>query len=594
MDEKSRGYNPLVISICLVAAIIAVYWPVYKYNFVKYDDNIYITGNTHIKSGFNWQSIRWAFVSGHAANWHPLTWISHILDYQLFKGWAGGGHLVNVGFHILNTLLLFYILMRMTRAMWPSAFVAAVFALHPLHIESVAWISERKDLLSTFFGLLTILAYVNYVENKKLKWYLAAIVLFVLGLMSKPMLVTLPFVLLLLDYWPLERKFSRQLLIEKIPFLIFSLASCAVTFFVQRHGGAIIAGEFLGLKARVYNGIVSYITYIAKMIWPDGLAVLYPHPGDEISIIKVALSVLLLVLISIFFIYTARRHKFFVVGWLWYIGTLVPVIGLVQVSVQAMADRYTYMTLTGLFIIIAWSAKEFVPPQRYKMLILPVAAVLIILAAAAHAQLRYWENSITLFEHTLAVTKDNYHILNNYVDCLMDAGRLDDAVKQSNLILKRKPGFGETQCNLGCALLEAGRTQEAIEHLKLAIEYKPALSQAHYNLAFALTEQKKYDLAIVSCRDALKIKPDYVEVYLCLAIIYNEMGKYDQVVESCNKAIEYEPNNIKAHYYLAAALTALGKTDESIKIYRSALQIEPNNPDFRRLLEKALKKQSVN
>jgi protein O-mannosyl-transferase len=628
-EEKTSYRSSFLICLFLITAIVAVYWPVYKCDFVKYDDEFYVTGNTIVKSGFNWQSIRWAFTSGYANNWHPVTWISHIIDYQLFKDWAGGHHLVNVGFHILNTLLLFYIFVRMTGSVWPSAFVAAAFALHPLHVGTVAWIAERKDVLSTFFWLLTMWSYVRYVEKPKRGRYLITLMLFILGLMSKPMLVTLPFVLLLLDYWPLERKISYKLLIEKIPFFICSFASCVITFLVQQKSGAVIHIETLGPEIRVYNAVVSYLAYIAKMFWPSRLAVFYPFPVGGIPAAKIIICALLLMLLSIGFIYLGRGRRFFAFGWLWYLGTLVPVIGFVQVGAQAMADRYTYMTLTGLFVIIAWSAKEFIPKWRYRNFTLTILTVAVFAALAlnSHWQLKYWKNSITNYEHTLAVTENNYIILNYYAANLAELNRLDEAIERFNESLKIAPDYanahyglgrvlvrlGKTQqaiehfrwalkyrpdliqtyCNFAVNLLETGKIQEAIEHLKLVIECKPDLSQAHYNLAFAFVQQKKYDEAIASCRDALKIKPDYVDVYLCLAIIYNDTDKFEQSAESCNKVLDYEPNNIKAHYYLAVALTALGRTDETIKICRSALSIEPNNPDFRRFLEEALKKQSV-
>ncbi|MDD5010982.1 MAG: glycosyltransferase family 39 protein, partial [Phycisphaerae bacterium] len=360
MSKKPDKNYVFLLSICLAAAVIAVYWPVYNHDFVKYDDDKYVTDNINVLTGLSRENIHWAFTTDYASNWHPLTWMSHMFDRKFFGNWAGGHHLINVLFHISNTLILFYVLKRMTKSLWPSAFVAALFALHPLHVESVAWIAERKDVLSTFFGLLTIWAYVRYVEKPQLKWYLIILILFILGLMSKPMLVTLPFVLLLLDYWPLERKFSKVLIIEKLPFFLCSFVSSIVTFIVQRKGGAMSGIELYGPAIRINNAVVSYIMYIAKMFWPSRLAVLYPHPGSSLPTDKVIICAVLLLLITVGAIYFGRRYKFLAVGWLWYIGSLVPVIGLVQVGSQAMADRYTYMTLTGLFIIIAWGAKEVI------------------------------------------------------------------------------------------------------------------------------------------------------------------------------------------------------------------------------------------
>ncbi|MDD5133998.1 MAG: tetratricopeptide repeat protein [Phycisphaerae bacterium] len=549
----------------------------YSYDFVKYDDNTYITDNVNIQSGFNWESFGWAFTSGYASNWHPVTWLSHIADYQLFKDWAGGYHLVNVLFHILNTVILFYVLAQMTGAVWPSAFVAAAFALHPLHIESVAWVAERKDVLSTFFLLLTIWAYTNYVKNLKVKWYLAAFAMFAMGLMSKPMLVTVPFVLLLLDYWPLQRKISYRLAIEKIPFFICSIGSCIVTFLVQQKGGAMVIIESFGPATRINNAVVSYIIYIVKMIWPVRLAVLYPHPGSSLSAVKIIICASLLVLISIYFIYIARRHKFFAVGWLWYLGMLVPVIGLVQVGAQAMADRYTYMTLTGLFIIIAWSAKEFVPRRRYGILVLSAAAILISSAVTAGSQLRYWKNSLTLFEHTLGVTENNYFILSNQAAYLNETGRFDEAIGLFNKLLKIRPNSAETHNNLGNALAHIGKIQQAIEHYNLAIKYKPELSEAYRNLANTLKNNGRLEEAVSYYEQALKIKPNNIETYLALAATFNELNRFDQSMEYCYKILAIDRDNVFARGYLGLGLAANGKIDEAIKEIRFVLNARPDD-----------------
>ncbi len=636
MPEKPHGYSSSLISICLVAVIIVVYLPVHSYDFVRYDDNIYITDNINVQSGLNWKSFHWAFTAaGYASNWHPLTWLSHILDRELFGDWAGGHHIVNVLFHILNTLLLFSIFGKMTKALWPSAFVAAAFALHPLHVESVAWIAERKDVLSTFFWFLTMWAYVQYVAVPATakrtptagvgakRYYLLAIVFFVLGLMSKPMLVTLPFVLLLLDYWPLERKFSKTLIIEKIPFFLCSFASSIITFIVQKKGGALSDFELYGPAIRIGNAIVSYIMYIVKMFWPSRLAVLYPYPGSSLPAVKVIICATLLLLITAGVIYFGRRYKFLAVGWLWYVGTLVPVIGLVQVGSQAMADRYTYMTLTGLFIIIGWGAKEII---HNKNIILMWLAVIVLLASAitARQQLRYWKNSLTLFEHTLQVTGDNFYTLVNYATYLSELDRLDQAVKYFNEALKIKPNSAEVHNNLGSALLKIGRTQQGIEHFKLAIKYKPDLSQAYCNLADALKNQGRYKEAVSYYQQAIKIEPDYVGAWLNLAIAFNEMKDFDRSIEYFNKVLEIDRNNVFARGHLGLMLAAMGKTDEAlreirfvlsvrpddvemylnlgillerkgkiagaIKAYRTAVQINPNDANARRLLEAALKK----
>jgi tetratricopeptide (TPR) repeat protein len=642
MGEKSHRYHPLLISICLAAAIIAIYWPVYKYDFVKYDDGDYVTANTNIQSGLNSRSLGWAFTTNFASNWHPITWLSLMLDYQLFKGWAGGYHLVNVLFHIVNTILLFYVLMRMTGAVWPSAFVAAAFALHPLHVESVAWISERKDVLSTFFWLLTMWAYVKYCRCVAVPatakrtpgtglgakyYYLLAVAFFVLGLMAKPMLVTLPFVLLLLDYWPLQRKFSKWLLIEKIPFFICSFISCVITYIAQQKGGSVVAIKSFGPAIRINNAIVAYIMYIAKMFWPSRLAVLYPHPGDSLSAAKIIICAALLALISVSFIYLGRRRRYFTVGWLWYLGTLVPVIGLVQVGAQAMADRYAYMTLTGLFIIIAFGAKEFSAKWHNRNFILGGLAIVVLTGwtFTAYEQLKYWKDNLSLFGHTLAVTENNPLILEDYANSLGELGQFDQSIEQFKKLLEIEPNSAQVYTNLGCTFLDAGKPQQAIEQFKLAIKYKPDLAQAYYNLAHALRSEDKKEESVSYYMQAVKVKPDYVKAWLDLAITLNELGKYDQAIEAFHKVLELNPGNVYAHGYLGLALGAAGRTDEAIqeirfvlsvkpddsemyrylgiflekkgqideaiKAYRTALQINPDEKDVRRLLDAALKKQ---
>ena len=400
----------ILISICLAAAIVAVYWPVYKYGFVKYDDDAYVTDNKNIQSGYTWENLKWTFTTGHASNWHPLTWMSHTLDFKIFRWYAGGHHITNVLFHIANTILLFYFFKKVTSLLFPAFFIAAAFAVHPLHVESVAWIAERKDVLSTFFWLLTMLAYVNYAKNRQIKWYSAALILFVLGLMSKPMVVTLPFVLLLLDYWPLERKFNRNLFIEKIPFFIFSFLSCVITYICQRKGGAVTEIAAYGFRNRMASIVISYAEYLWKMIWPAKLAVLYPYLAGSFPLAKFIISVLVLLLICLIVIWFGRRHKFLIFGWLWYLGTLVPVIGFVQVGAHTIADRYTYVPLTGIFLIIVFGVRQLFQ-KHLKVLAVLGFAILIAWGVVAAGQVKYWEDSLTLFRHTLQVTKKNYIIM---------------------------------------------------------------------------------------------------------------------------------------------------------------------------------------
>jgi protein O-mannosyl-transferase len=480
-------------------------------------------------------------------------------------------------------------------------------------------------------------SYVRYVQNPKLKWYLAAIVLFALGLMSKPMVVTLPCILLLLDFWPLRRKITWRLLTEKIPFFAGTFASCVITYLVQKHGGATISVEMLCLKTRIGNAIIAYLTYITKMIWPSHLAVLYPHPGDALAVTKVVIGGLFLVTASVIFIYLGRRRRFFAVGWLWYMGMLVPVIGLVQAGVQSMADRYTYMTLTGLFIIIAFSASEFAAKwtsassveSRNKNFILSCLAATVLTgwAFTASAQLKYWKDSLALFEHTLSVTENNPLMIENYATYLSELGRFDEAIEQSNKFLKMKPNSAEAHNNLGGVFLQTGKTGQAIEQFHLAIKCNPKFPQAYFNLAAALKKQGRNQDAVEYYKQGIKIKPDYADAYLNLAVTLNEMEKSDEAIDYFNKTIKIDPGNVLAHGYLGLALAAVGKTDEAIKeirfvlkarpadvqmyrnlgillekkgdtpeaikAYRSALQIDPNQTAVRQLLDAVLKQQEI-
>ena len=618
MNEPFHKYWYLLICVLLISVTFAVYWPVVNHEFVKYDDDKYVTDNRQVKSGLSWQGVRWAFTTGHASNWHPVTWLSHMADCELFGLQAGTHHLTNLLLHIANTLLLFVVLKRMTGAMWASAFVAAVFGLHPLHVESVAWLAERKDVLSTFFLLLTMWAYAYYAERPKVSRYLLALVLFVLGIMAKPMLVTLPFVLLLLDYWPLERiQLGRQtdkgelqnaneqntveqkpimhLLFEKGPFFVISAVSCVVTVFVQRIGGAVPTMEALGLKVRVGNAIVSYIGYIEKMLWPSGLAVLYPHPAGSLSMTKVMVCGLLLVLMSICFIYFGLRplprlasgdagasRRYLAVGWLWYIGTLVPVIGLVQVGVQAMADRYTYIPLTGLFIIIAWGAGELVAGWRYRRIVSALSAIVLLSGAigCTRLQLRHWQNSITLFERTLDVTSKNWLIHNNYANILKQMGQVDKAIEHFHKSLRIRPKSAEIHNNLGSALDKLGRIDEAIEHYKKALKLKPKFSEAHYNLATALAKQGKSDEAIAEYREALRFKPRDVDTLNNLGFALAEQGNFNEAIEHYKSAIEVEPQNIIAHGRLGLALAAVGRLDEAMEEFRIVLRERPEDAEM--------------
>jgi len=458
-----KKHHDVLLCLFLVVLTLAVYRQVQNFDFVNFDDHMYITENRHVKEGLTLKSTIWAFTTIHAANWHPLTWLSHMLDCQFFGMNSGRHHLTNLFFHITNSLLLFFVFRKMTGSSWQSGFVAALFALHPLHVESVAWVSERKDVLSAFFWMLTMWSYVWYVEHPGINRYLLVLLFFILGLMAKPMLVTLPFVLLLLDFYPLsrfqfqqsddgnifqQRSIYLRLVLEKLPLFVLAAISSAVTLYAQKRGGAVMSLDVIPIKVRIANALVSYIKYIEKMIYPSELAVLYPFQG-MLPWWEITGAGLLLVSISFLAIRVIKQSPYYAVGWLWYIGTLVPVIGLVQIGRQSMADRYTYIPLIGLFIVIAWGVPEIVAQWRHRKILLTIFATVLlsILMTVTWKHLRHWGNSITLFEHTLEVTSNNYLAHNN----------------------------------LGVALDIQGRTQEAIDHYLKALRIKPDYVEAHNN-----------------------------------------------------------------------------------------------------------------
>jgi protein O-mannosyl-transferase len=583
MNEGVCNHRCLLICILLAAVTFAVYLPVRNYEFVHYDDDVYVTNNTVAKSGLSWQGVEWAFTTGCASNWHPLTWLSLMLDCQLFGVKSGPMHIVNVLFHIANTILLFLVLARMTKRVWQSAFIAALFALHPLHVESVAWVAERKDVLSTLFWLLTMLAYARYAERPSAGRYVAVLVLFATGLMAKPMLVTLPFVLLLLDYWPLGRFSSpglsvKGLLLEKLPLLILSIASSVVTFIVQQRGGAVADSNRLLLDERIFNAVVSYLAYLGKMLWPAGLAVLYPHPVNNIPVSKAVISGIVLILITIFFVYHARRYKYLLFGWLWYLGTLVPVIGIVQVGAQAMADRYTYVPLIGIFIIITFGVTELLKEKPFRKIALSVLAGVSLLACTAVTsnQLKYWKDSLSLFGHTLSIIEGNYVMQNNYANILRDLGRPGEAIVYFSEAVKLCPYSSEIRNNYGNTLQEMGKLDEAIAQYENAIKFDPNYTLTYYNLGLALAAKGDYEGAIKQYRLYAGTAVDLADIHQGLGEQLAKEGKADDAASQFQKALIVKPGSAEILSNFGYALAQSGKPKEAIEYYNKALAIDSN------------------
>ncbi len=577
---KSSGKNrSVLIGLALVTVTVAAFYQVYSFEFVNYDDPLYVYENPNIQAGITFKTIKWAFTCGYAGNWHPLTWLSHMLDRQLFGPDPAGHHLTNLVFHIANTLLLFIVLKQMTRAPWRSAFVAALFAIHPLHVESVAWVAERKDVLSAFFWMLTMLAYVRYAERPCMKRYLLILLFFALGLMAKPMLVTLPFVLLLLDYWPLGRipneqeigKTGRHLILEKLPFFALSAVSSVVTFFVQRSGGSVRTWQFLPLDYRIFNALVSYTGYIEKMFYPSRLAVLYPHPGAGLPVWQALISFLVLAGVTAVIIYTARRRRYLAVGWLWYLGTLVPVIGLVQVGLQATADRYTYLPSIGIFIMVTWGAAELFSSLHLRK-ILPATLAGIILAAllvCTRMQVRYWRDSITLCGHALEVTKDNYVMHNNYGNALRDKGRFNEAVTHFERSTKINPRYVKAYVNLGMVYFREEKITQAAACWNEALRLEPDNIGVLNNLAWLRATaanpefrdpDQAVELALRACEQTQYNRPDIMDT---LAVAYAATGRFSQAIETAEKALELcqspEQNTIKEEIKNRLVLYKAGK-----------------------------------
>jgi tetratricopeptide (TPR) repeat protein len=524
-------------------------------------------------------------------------------DCEFFGLEAGWHHIVNLFWHIINTVLLFIILKAMTSAIWPAAFAAVLFAVHPMHAESVAWVAERKDVLSTFFWLLTMAAYLQYARRPSTLRYSVVLIVFALGLMAKPMLVTLPLVLLLLDYWPLGRfesvKLSRRqsqkkktpaqahsdvgtwvfLIREKLPFFVLSAASCVVTFFAQRSFGSVVNIGEIALPYRIANSIVSYGRYIYKLFWPTKLAVLYPHPLGDVALQQVFLALLLLGAVTILVFRFGRRYRFLTVGWLWYLLTLVPVIGLLQVGIQAMADRYTYVPYIGLFIMIAWGANDLLANWRFRKIGLAAASIVIVsvLSVCSYRQLKYWHDTGRLFERTLAVTERNFVAHNVLADYLLEQGRIEESIAQNNKALAINPNFMYSYVGLGAAFFEQGKEKQAIDCYLKAIEIELDAFNAHNNLGKLYFLQGDYAAAAGYLAEALRIQPDNCEVLRNLAYAYMQSGKFADAISGYQKLVEINPADVAVRDNMGYAYLQLDQTDKAAHYYQQSLQIDPNN-----------------
>jgi protein O-mannosyl-transferase len=570
----------ILVSLALVGLTLYVYAPSWHHRFLTYDDSIYVSQNYQVSHGLTKQGFIWAFTTGHASNWHPITWLSHMLDVQIFGMASGPHHLINAILHIANALLLFWLLLRITGAWGRSAAIAALFAVHPLHVESVAWIAERKDVLSAFWGFLTLHVYVNYVRKPRRGTMLFVAVIYALGLMAKPMLVTLPFLMILLDLWPLRRinfksgqfPVLKRLIFEKTPLFILAGLSCIATIAAQSRGHSVVSMELIPLHLRAANAMVSYAVYIGKTLWPLDLIPSYFYRQPPAWSVLFSISILLL--ISIFAIRIRSRYPFVVAGWLWYLVSLLPVIGLMQVGMQARADRYTYIPTIGLFVIAVWGATELVNTRRQKTMLAAVACIVSgFLAFAARNQVGYWKNDITLWEHAVRTDAGNSYARLNYGMALSSRGDLKGAVEQLTEALRITP-LAETHDDLGIALYKQGLVGEALQHHYEAIRINPKLASAYGNLGIIFLSQKKVEEAVVRFREALRLDPQNPELLYYLGLALAKQDKNEEAVDLYKTALEMGPSDPVS---LGNILFALGKYGEAVEQFEKNLNMKPDS-----------------
>ncbi len=555
--------SPLIWAVALAVLTLVLYWPATRNGFVDYDDDVYVTANAQLRGGLTWDNAVWAFRSTEAHNWHPLTWLSHLADVSFFDLDPAGHHLTSVVLHALNAALLFLLLYGATGAIGPSLAVAALFACHPLNVQSVAWVAERKSVLSTFFWLATLGAYGAWTRRPSVLRYGAVVACLALSLLAKPMGVTIPFVLLLLDAWPLDRwrLGPRRLLAEKAPLFVLSAASSWITFAVQRETGAVVTTDAIPWVARLGNAVWSYLAYLGKAIWPSGLAVFYPHPGDTLPAWRVLLAVVFLSTVTAAFVRLRGRWPWALVGWLFYLGTLVPVLGIVQVGTQAMADRYAYVPLVGIFVVIAWATAALVSAGR-----LPAraatgiaAVVLVVLSACTLQQISLWHDSVTLFEHTARVEPASWVAHYNLGNAYVRLGRQEDAIPQFRETIRLRPGFARAHNNLGDALDAVGRHGEALPCYEQAVRLKPDLVEAQNNLGIAYADAGRYEEALAVMRTATALRPDFMEAHLNLSITLRQLRRLPEALAEANQAVALRPSDPLPRYHRALALLLSGE-----------------------------------
>jgi len=639
-ELKSR-----LIGIILVILVCFAYWPIHQAEFINFDDQLYVTENENLKNGLTPSTIFKVFTSFYSANYHPFALLSHMLDYQLFGINASGHHLTNLILHIGNSLLFFLVLQRMTKAMWRSALVAFLFALHPLHVESVAWVSERKDVLSTFFMLLALLTYARYTATVRVRDYIPVLIFFLFGLLSKPMLVTFPFLLLLLDYWPLQRfpakrlasreeetgntvsqkAVAMRLVVEKIPFFVLSIIFSIITFMAQHQAGAVSSVKALPMGVRVENALVAYGSYIVKTVWPTNLGVFYPHPGNNISTLMALVSAMMIIAVTFGVIHLRHKRPYLLTGWFWYIGMLVPVIGIVQVGMQALADRYTYVPIIGLFVMLAWTVPDLRLQKKSWILaqgaLYSILAVLII--GTTRLQTCFWMNTMTVFtradqvteknilakmlvagqmaqkgqieaaratfEEILRISQNNVTAHHRYGLFLLSQAELKEGIEHLREAQRLQPTSTIANNSLGLALMWQGERDNARKYLQKALKINPRNAETYYNLGLFWDTEKKYNDSIRYYKKAVELKPDYHQARLGLAADLTLQGKVAEAKIHYSRVMKENPHVVaETNFYYGRNLAAQGKIDQALLQFRDGLQIEPQNTNARCQLARIL------
>ena len=567
----------------LLFAVFAVYFQVRNHEFVSFDDPIYVTENPPVRAGLTWDGAAWAFTTFHDGNWFPLTWLSHMLDCQTFGLDSGWHHLMNALLHALSTLLLFMALKRMTGGYWQSAVAALLFGVHPLHVESVAWVSERKDVLSTLFWMLTLLAYIAYVARPARVRYVLTLIVFVLGLMAKPMLVTLPVVLLLLDLWPLRRGVR---ILEKLPFFAASIVSSVVAYVAHQRGGAVAALEVVPLAPRLENALVSYAIYLVRTFWPTHLAVFYPYPLQSM-VMPATLAAIALLVITVLVISQRSRRPYLAVGWLWYVVTLTPVIGLIQTGSQARADRYTYIPMIGLSIAVVWGISEALTPWPRIQAVLAAAVVAVSLALGWH-QVQYWRDSVSLYQHAIDVIPDNYLARYNLAAVLEAQGKTDEAVAQLREAVRLRPYYVPARAELGQLLAGQGHADEGLQELQTAVKLRPADPAAHFRLGSVLGSLGRTAEAAAEFSQVVRLQPNNADAHYNLGLALAQEEQLQEAAGEFSTTVGLQPDDAAAHFNLGIVLARQGKTDAAIAQFSEALRIKPDFAEARQALERAM------